>query len=134
MLVAVAADVTDGGSMLFEDFVDVPGEHLTTLFSQRRNWNSNEAAIVGGVQSKIRCPDGLFNNTDQRNVVRLHRNQARLRSGELRHLTYGCRDTIVIDLDIVENRNGSPAGPDRSQFFADVINGLFHPLTDQRNF
>src|SRR6266566_8135246 len=51
VLVAVPADVADGGSMLLQDSMDVFGELFPALFGERRNWDTNQTAVVGGIQA-----------------------------------------------------------------------------------
>src|SRR5207247_8769757 len=51
VIVAVLADVADGGSMLLQDSMDVFGELFPALFGSRRNWDTNQTAVVGGIQA-----------------------------------------------------------------------------------
>ena len=53
MLVAVPADIADGGSMLLENFMHVLGELFPALFGERRNGDTDQAAVVGGIQAEV---------------------------------------------------------------------------------
>src|SRR5262249_1776461 len=128
-----APNVAHGSSMLFENFVNVLRELFAAFFSESGNGNSDQSPIVGWIQAQIRCSDGFFDWTDERNVVRLNRNQRRFGRCELRNLVYRSGNSIVIDLNIGEDRDRGAAGSDRRQFLANIIDGLFHSFPDLRN-
>src|SRR4030095_3870453 len=118
MLVTVATNVAHRSSMLFQNFVYVLRELFAAFLCESGNRNSDQTPIVGWIQAQIRCSDGFFDWTDERNVVRLNRNQCRFGRGELRNLVYRSGNSIVIDLDIIEDRDRGAAGSNRRQFLA----------------
>src|SRR5437870_10090298 len=91
VLVAVPADVADGGSMLLQDSMDVFGELFPALFGERRNWDTNQTAVVGGIQAQVGGSDCFFDGTDERNIIRLNRDERRIRGSQLRDLINGSR-------------------------------------------
>src|SRR5438128_8519286 len=129
MVVAVAADVADRGAMFFEDSMNVLGECLTALFRQGRDWNADKPSVVGRIQTKVGCPNGFLDRTDERDIIGLDRDQRRVRRGKLGDLVYGSWCSVVIHLDIIENRNGCPARSNAGQLLANVLDGFFHPLS-----
>src|SRR5207249_5599453 len=133
VLVAVPADVADGGSMLLQDSMDVFGKLFPAFFGERRNWDTNQTAVVGGIQAQVGGSDRFLNRTDQRNVIRLNRDQRRIRGSQLRNLINGSRRSVIFNVDVVQNGDRSPPGPYGREFFSDIVDGLFHSLTNLRN-
>src|SRR5262245_29239303 len=133
VLVAVPADIADGGPMLLQDLMYVFGKLFPALFGERRNWDTNQTAVVGGVQTQVGGSDRFLNRTDQRNVIGLNRDQRRIRGSQLRNLINGSRRSVIVNLDIVQNGDRSPAGSYRCEFFTNIVDSLFHSLANLRN-
>ena len=53
-VVSVPTYVADGGPVIFKDFVDVFSEVSATLFVQSWDWDTNQAAVIGGIEAEIR--------------------------------------------------------------------------------
>src|SRR2546425_6347901 len=103
MFVAVPADVADGGSMLLENFMHMLGELFPPLFRERWNWDANQAAVVGRVQTEVRGADRFLNRTDKRNVIRLNSDERWIGGSQLRDLIYRGRSPVIVDLNVVQN-------------------------------
>ena len=101
--IAVTADVTYSRAVILKNLVDVLGELFPAIFGERWNRNSDQPAVVRGVQSEIRCADRFLDRPDQRNVIRLNCNECRIRRGKLGYLVDGRRSAVVFDLDIIED-------------------------------
>src|SRR5438477_12808330 len=133
MLISVAPNVADGGAMFFEDLVDMFGKLFSAVFGKRWNRNANQTSVIRGIQTEVRSANGFFDRSDQGHVIGLDGDQSRVGSSQLCDLAYRCWCSVVIDLDIVEDRDRSPAGPDGREFFADIVDRLFHSFADLRN-
>src|SRR5262245_1255335 len=107
--------------MIFKHFVDVLGELLATLLVQRWDGNTNQPAVVGWIEAKVGCAYGFFHRPDHRYVVGLYGDQSRFGSCELANLVDRCRNTVVVDLNIVEDRNRCAACSDRAEFLAKIL-------------
>src|SRR5262249_56747457 len=122
------ADVANRRAMLFENFMNVLRKLLATFFRQSGNGNANEAAVIRWIQSEIGSADGLLDRTDKRRVIRLDSNQSRIGGSELCDLVDGSRNSVVIDLNTVEDGNGSTARANRGEVFTYIVNGHILPF------
>src|ERR1051326_8370771 len=120
--------------MVFENLMDVFGEGFASLFRKWRYRNPDNAAIIRRIQSQVGSTNSLFNGTYQRSVVGLDGDEGGFRRGQLRHLVDRWRHAVIIDLDVIENRNGSSTRTDRSQLLAEILDRLFHAFARIRNF
>src|SRR5438034_6491714 len=103
MIVTVTTDVAYSRAVILKNFVDVFGELLPAIFSEGWNRSSDQPAIVGRIQTKIRSADGFFNRANQRNIIWLDGDQCGIRSGQLSYLVDRRRSAVVFDLNVIED-------------------------------
>src|SRR5262249_20533985 len=134
MLVAITADIANGGAVLLQNLVDVFRELLAAFLGQSGNGNSDDAAVVRWIESQIRSADGFLDRTDERNVIRLNSDERGVGSCQLPNLVYRSGNSVVVDLNAVQDRDRSSARANAGEFLANIVNGFVHPLANLRNF
>src|SRR5579883_151061 len=133
MFIPVTTDISDGSPMIFEDFVDMLRELFASLFGQCGNRDANQTAVILRIQTEVGCANGFLDRADERYVVRLNSDECRFRSAELGDLVYWSGDTVVVDLNVIEDRDRRAAGSYRGQFLPDIVDGLLHSFANLRN-
>src|SRR5262245_42641605 len=133
MLVAITADIANGGTVFLQNLVNMLRELLAAFLGQSRNGVSDDASIVGWIEAKVGSADGFLDVSDERNVVGLHGDERRVRSCQLPDLVYRSGNSVVIDLNAIQDRDRCPPRANAGELLANIINGFVHPLANLRN-
>src|SRR5579859_816056 len=114
----MAPDVADGDPAILHMALDQLDELAAALLGQRRDDNTDELAVIRGVEPELRFLDGFLDRPDHVLFPGLDLQQAGLRGGDRRHLVQGGRRAIILDHDPLDEGGGGPARADRQQLAA----------------
>jgi len=125
-VVAVAADVADGGAVIFEDAVEVLDDFLAAILGHGRDGDADDLAVVVGIEAEVGGAERLFDFGDEACVPGRDDDEVGVGSGDLADLVEGGGGAVVVDFDLVEHVDGGAAGADGAEVGLEIGDGLVH--------
>ena len=125
-LMRITADVADRNAAVFHLLMHEFHHVLAPVFRQLRDGETNNGAIVGGIEPKVGLLDRLFDRFKRSFIVRLNRQQARIRHAHARELLEGRRCAVVIDAQLLNEAGAGAAGTNSREVSAQRVDRLAH--------
>jgi hypothetical protein len=122
----VAADISQGDFTLFDVSVNKLDQLPSALFCQGGNCNPHNLAIVGGIQSKLRFPDRLFDRGHGAPVPWLNNQHSRLGNRDAGELIERGRAPVIVDRESFHQGRRSAARSNGGQVATKRVDGFAH--------
>ncbi len=97
----ITANVADRDFAFFHVLMDEFYQLLPAIFRERRNRDSDDLAIIVGIQSQLRLLDCLLNHPDRTAIPRLDDDEPWFGHGNTGELIERCGGPVVLDDDAI---------------------------------